>query len=146
MFPTERLVTSFGNFHPPCFKCSKCALRKVSKKSLNRFYHQLSVLRPPWTRRALAMENFSASVVTQGVCHAIVIPMLQSDASFCHNQRQVVTIVSQSNHYVTLNENRERSVSRRAGEEEEGSLTFTRALNDTASILAPEGDTDRCPR
>ena len=47
---------------------------------------------------------------------------------------------------VTFNENRERSVSRRAGEEEEGSLTFTRALNDTASILAPEGDTDRCPR
>ena len=71
MFPTERLVTSFGNYHPPCFKCSKCALRKVSKKNLNQFYHQLSVLRPPWTRRALAMENFSASVVTQGVCHAI---------------------------------------------------------------------------
>ena len=51
--------------------------------------------------------------------------------------------------WMSTNENhvdRERSVSRRAGEEEEGSLTFSKAITDTSSIPALEGASDRCPR
>ena len=33
VFPTERLVTCFGTFHPPCFKCSKCTLRSIGFSS-----------------------------------------------------------------------------------------------------------------
>ena len=51
--------------------------------------------------------------------------------------------------WMSTNENhvdRERSVSRRAGQEEKGSLTFSKALTDTSSIPALEGASDRCPR
>jgi hypothetical protein len=41
---------------------------------------------------------------------------------------------------------RERSMSRKAGEDETGSLTYARAMADSATIPAAEGAADRCPR
>ena len=173
-YQAERVLTKAGYYHTSCLSCSHCA-KSLDPSSLTDGPNKSVLCRPCYavlhgprsrsrSRGPVDVTQFPAAESDPSRCQGCGGKMFEPErvatcfGSFhaqCFKCQKCEQNLLQSpdaacsrNGHILCKQcfNREKSQSRKEGNEEDGSLNYARSIAECHVIPAQEGDPDRCPR